>query len=283
MAGRKAWVTLLVMVISFVAALESMEVSATIRTLRDWPARLAGSVTLSASGQGVESPDAAAARAVEILTEDPRVARAWVLNPTPGDSVAAAIMGARADGDVGQPRLIGAAAKPGAALTAHDVLGLMDGAGISAVVDDHGLWSGPLERTVLLGAVGAAALLLVLIAALLALVSSGVRGACAGARPRLTLLLHLGASDAMLIKPLRARFVYATVLGAVLGTIAAAGLASAMIWSPATAIWFAARSVPAPPLHRWDLAAGLIWLAAATLLAPVAASGAARAGVRSLA
>jgi cell division protein FtsX len=280
---RTFWLTVAVAIISFLAALDIMGASATVRTLRDWPARLTGSLTLAATGRGLESADAAAARAVEILSSDPRVASAWVLEPAPGDAVAAAMVGAAStDRDASTPRLVGVAAKPGAAIGARDVRDLMNSAGVGAAVDDHGLWSGPLERAALLGGVGAGALLLALFTATLMLTSGAVRSAFTHGEPRVSLLFRLGATDAMIVEPFRTRIANAALLGAILGTVAVVVLGATLVWSPEVAIWFAARRIPAPAIERWDLAATLIWPLAVLLAAPLAAGAEANAAVRSL-
>jgi len=162
--------TLIVALLSFVAAVEIIAAAAAIQALRDWPGRLAGSVTLSTPGRGLETADAAAARAAEILSRDPRVAKAWILEPSPDDALAAQIMGGTVAGaDNAPPRLVGVASKAGVEITAAAVLRLMGAQGVSAVADDHGWWSGPLERAALLAAAGAVALLLVLLALVAAL------------------------------------------------------------------------------------------------------------------
>jgi cell division protein FtsX len=282
--GRTFWLILAILIVSFLATLEIIGTTTAVRLLWDWPSRLAGSITLTTAGRGVESSDAAAARAAEILSHDPSIAKAWVLEPDPADALAARIMGAPAgNGQATPPRLVGAAFEPGAQITDQDIRGLMESAGIDAALDDHGWWSGPVERLALLVAVGAVALMLCLLLTLNTLAAGGVRRAFDRVEPRVVLLQHLGATDAMLLQPFRVGIGDAAFLGSILGTAAAVGLGAAVIWYPPVSAWLASQGLAAPPLEPWDLTTALIWPLAVLLTAPLAAGGAAKAALRALA
>ncbi|HLZ85001.1 MAG TPA: hypothetical protein VKQ54_15665, partial [Caulobacteraceae bacterium] len=143
------------------------------------------------------------------------------------------------------------------------------------------------ERAAAVTAAAAAAFLLVLIALLWALAAGSAGRAVRRQGPRVTLLLHLGATDGVLLAPFRAGAVAAAALGTLIGAGAATALAAAAIWSPAVAdqlnTLIAARVGTAPRLDPSDLAAVAIWPALAILVALWAAGSAAKARLRALA
>jgi cell division protein FtsX len=280
-----------ILVLSFIAGLELVAVTVTIRAAVAWSPRLAGGATVAVGGGGLESAEAATARATEILARAPGVARIWVLDPDPGDALAARLMGLAeptAGGD--PPRLlattfIGAESGSAAAL-ARD----LRRENVSAAVDDHGVWTGPLERAAVAAAAVAAAVLLILLALGWAFAAGSARGTFRGHAARARLLLYLGATDAMVTAPFRAGAVGAAALGALIGVVAAAVVGAATIWSPALADWLHSRiaqlgTPPAigPGLDVWDLAVVAIWPPLAVLVATGAAGRTARAKLRALA
>jgi cell division protein FtsX len=270
--------------LSFLASAEIIAAVATVRVLQNWPSRLAGDFTLAVAGSGVESSDAAAARIADLLAHDNSVGRVWVIAPAPEDALAARIMGVAEPGDeFGPARLIGVAGRPGALVTADQVLARLRAQGFVAGVDDHDPWTGPLERITLLAATTTTAAMLLLLAAFDALIASGVRRGVDRSLGRVSLLLQLGASDAMLARPFRTRFAGEAIVYAALGALAAAGVGAAMIRSPETAIWLAAHGATPPKLHVRDIAAAAVWPLVAWAMAELAAGRAAVAAFRSLA
>ncbi len=281
--GRAPWLSLAVIALSFIAALDMIGVAAGLRALSAWPQRLAGSVTVAAAGRGLEGADASAARTLELLTRAGGVSRAWALDPDPADALAARIMGLKNAGPDGvPPRLLGAAFDAGSPASPGQVAALLRRARINAAVDDHGLWSGPLERVALLAAAAAAALVLIPLAAVFALIAWGVRRGFARLRGRITLLVHLGAPDGQIAGPFSRRLALTAVISACLGVAAAAGAALAVSGSSAAAAWLKSQGMAGLALDGWDYAAGLIWLAIACPLGAWAAASAARSSLRRL-
>jgi cell division protein FtsX len=287
-ATPSLWLALAILALSVLAGLELVAATAAARAAVAWSPRLAGSVTVAVAGDGLESTQAAVARATEILARSPGVTRIAVLDPDAGDRLAGQLMGAPRTGDETDP--------PGIIVTTFDASGAGSAARIAqdlrqgnviAVVDDHGVWSGPVERTAAIAAAVTVASLLVLAVLTYVLAATAAAAAVRKRASRITLLLQLGATDAVILRPFRARAVGAAILGAVTGAAAAAALAAAVIWSPAVANWIGSRTgVPlgaAPGLDAWDLAAAAIWPPVAILLALWAASGAARARLRAIA
>ena len=287
-AKPSPWLALAILVLSVVAGLELVAATAAIRTAVAWSPRLAGSATVAVSGGGLESTEAAAARAAEILARAPGVARLAVLDPDPGDAVAGRLMGL--DGaapGADPPRLLAATFASGEGASAAALAQSLRRGNIVAAVDDHGVWTGPLERMAVVAAATAAASLLLLIVLVWALAAGSAGGAVRRHSARVSLLLHLGATDGMILGPVSARAVGAAALGALIGVGAAAALAAAAIWSPALADWIkaqlAAQIGVAPGLDAWDLAAAAIWPPVAIVIAFWAAGGAAKSRLRTMA
>jgi cell division protein FtsX len=287
-AKPSPWLALAILVLSVVAGVELVAATATIRTADAWSPRLAGSATVAVSGGGLESTEAAAARATEILARAPGVARLAVLDPDPGDAVAGRIMGlhgAAPGGDL--PRLLATTFAGGEGASATALAQSLRRENVVAAVDDHGVWTGPLERTAVIAAACAAGLLLVMIVLVWALAAASAGAAVRRHAARVSLLLHLGATEGMILGPLRARAVGAAAVGALIGTGGAAALGGAAIWSPAVADWVnsqvAARIGMWPGLDAWDLAAAAIWLPIAVVFASWAAGATAKSRLRTMA
>jgi cell division protein FtsX len=275
------------LVLSILAGLELVAATAAIRGAVAWAPRLAGSATVAVSGGGLESTEAAAARATEILARAPGVARIDVLDPNAGDDLAGRLMGLSSTAEeTDPPRLIGAtfddsgkgsAASLGEALRQENVL---------AAVDDHGLWSGPVERTAVVAAAVAIGALLVVAVVTWLLAATAAAAAVRRRASHITLLLQLGATDAVILRPFRTGVVGAAVLGSIAGAVVAAALAGAVIWSPTVGAWVTTRVEfslgPASSLDAWDLAASAIWPPIAILLALWAATAAAAARLRAI-
>jgi cell division protein FtsX len=285
-AAPPAWLVLAILLLSFMAGLELIAATATVRVAVAWSPRLAGSATVAVGGGGLESAEAAAARTTEILARTPGVTRIAVLDPDPDDALAARVMGlggAAAD----PPRLLATTVGGVDAISAAALGQALRREHVTAAVDDHGVWTGPLERMAALAAAGAAGLLLVLILLAWGLAAASAGGAVRRRGDRVSLLLHLGATDPMIVRPFRARAVGAVALGALIGAGAAAALGAAAIWSPAVADAIngpiAGQIGTVPRLGAWDLAAAAVWPPIAVLVAAWAAGGAAGARLRALA
>jgi cell division protein FtsX len=287
-ANPSPWLALAMLVLSAVAALELVAGTAAIRAAVAWSPRLAGSATVAVSGGGLESAEAAAARATEILARSPGVTRIAVLDPDASDGLAGRLMGlSRTAAETEPPRVIATTFDAGAEGSAAAITEDLRRENVVAAVDDHGVWSGPMERTAVLAAAGGAGLLLALVVLTWVSAAASAAAAVRQRTARVTLLLQFGATDGMILRPFGARAAGAAALGAVIGAAAAAGLGAAVIWSPGVATWISSLTgaplAVAPGLDAWDLAAAAIWPPVAILLALWAAGGAARAKLRALA
>jgi cell division protein FtsX len=281
MGGLAPGVTLALALFSFLASAELVAATTAVRAVQAWPERLAGDATLAVAGAGIESADAAAARAVDRLERDPRIARAWVIEPSPQDGLIARIIGAPPSGpDDGAPRLVGYAARPGARLEGAEVVAGLRAEHIGAAIDDHRPWSGPLERAGLAAAGGAAALLLACLALVFATVALGVRDAVQAREERVALLVRLGAADQALTRPFSRRLYLSALAGSLIGAIAVAAIAAILSFSPEAAVALAARGLPVPAIDAFGVVSALAWLPLAWAASAWAAGSAARAALR---
>jgi cell division transport system permease protein len=284
------WLALAMFILSMAAGLELAGASAAIRAAVAWSPRLAGSVTVAVGGGGLESPEAAAARATEILARASGVTRIAVLEPDSRDRLAGRLMGVPQrsgdEEDAEPPRLIAATFDAGDRAAAAAISDDLRSANVAAAVDDHGLWTGPLERTAVIAAAAAAVVLLVLAALAWAFAAASIRAAVRARTEQVGLLLHLGASDDMILRPFRARVVGGAALGALIG-VGAAAFAATFTRSPVVSDWInrqaGALIGSAPIIDAWDLAAAAIWLPLVVLIAVGAGHSAARAELRALA
>ena len=277
------WLILAVLVISLLAGVELAAATVAARTAHAWLGRLGGSITVAVAGRGLESADAAAARAAEILALTPGVVGVRILDPAPGDGLAATAMGLGAGDDRGgTPRLLAAAFAPGHGAARPAVADLLSRQGVAAAADVHDTLDSPLERLAFGGAGVAAALPLTLIAGLWWLTAWAATRAGRRLSSRLDLLSRLGAAESQLAPPLAGGATTAVLVGAVLGTGAALALAAGALWLPAAGAWLAGRDVPTLVADGWDLAPVALWPALAVLIGFLAARSGARRVLRTL-
>ena len=240
--------------------------------------RLAGAATVAVSGRmdggALESSDAAAARAREVLAGERAVGSVRVFDPGPLDSLLADVLGApRFSGAAGAPRLLAVTWRPGVRGDPTALIGDLRREGLAAAIDDHGAWSGAVERTAVL-ALGYAALGLLAIIAI-----GGALGALAAGRraeiawDRLGLLARLGGEPAPLISDM------AGAAGLCMGLALAVGAGAlvAIAWAAPPDLGlppgFAAPALPA-------LAIAVVVALAAGLAAAAGAARTARRGLR---
>ena len=270
--GRSDWAGLAVALLVCVAGLGTSLGLAAVRAGLDLAPRMTGSATLTPHAGRLESPDAAAARAADLLARLPSVAEARVLEPADADSaIAAAIDGGTVPLDQ-TPRLVSVRLKgsaDGAALIAA-----LRADRLTAGLDDHGLWSGPVERWAIIGLGAMGAFKLAVLVLLAASAGWAGRGAVSKAAPRIDLLRRLGATDALIIQDIGGRLAVRLGLAGVVGALAAGTIAVGLsgpfsAWAPA-----------ALPLDLWDLCAVPPWPPIALLIVWLGARAGARAALR---
>jgi cell division protein FtsX len=281
--ARAPWLSLAMIAVSFLGALDILGTTLALRSLSAWPDRLAGSVTVMTAGHGLEGADAAAARTVELLAHTPGVSKAWLVDPDPADALAARIMGVESTGpDATQPRVVGVIFDDASPISAYRLAALLRRARINAAVDDHGGWSSPLERAVGIAAAGAAAIFLASLAALFGLTALGVDRSLARLHSRVTLLIHFGASESEIAGPFSRRLALTATIGAFLGAAAAAEFAAVLAGSWWAAPWLKPLDASARTLDVWTYVSAFAWCLAAWPTGVLAAVLTARSKVRRL-
>ncbi len=243
----------LIAILTFTGALATIAGGVAARSSQALSERLRDDATVAVWGSGLESADAAAARAEEALGGATDVKSVRLLDPTPSDAMVARLMGAPAV-DPAEFRLIALDTPPGAKLSAGNLRAALAGAGVAGRVDDHAWGDSPILRTAAL-AIGVAAVTLTLVMSLAAVaISQGMRRDMM-ARGRTVELLRLsGATDDFITRLFFGPMVWGSFWAASLG-VAAAALAVAA-WTR----WGAGSPLDAlRPVLRADIAWALPW------------------------
>jgi cell division protein FtsX len=221
--------------------------------------RLSGQITIVIWGQGLESADAAAARAAERLMAQAGVRKVTILDADGSDATLGALIAGRSLGADG-PRVLSLDGSPNAIPSAAALQRTLAADGMLAAADDHRGAMGPLETRALLGADVAGAMGVSLVIGLFAAsLASGFRRVAA-ARARFDLMSRLGASPTFIGATVGGQFGSIAVAGGVVGALFAD-----LVLLAATVdrgLW---RTLGAPVYARPDLRDSL-WTAASPLV-----------------
>jgi cell division transport system permease protein len=259
--------------LSFVASMLAIVCVAAGGGVADWRGRLIGSATVAVAASGLESPDAAAARAAEALGAVAGVARAWPLAP---DGVDPAILrlelgDARRDG-----RLVAVKFKAGSPPADGALARALDADGLIAHVDDHRPWTSPLGRAAAWAALAVAATLTAIIGAVGVIAALATRGRLVARRDLVDLLRLAGAADGFIGGLFAARSAKTAARAGALGALAAALVVAAWRMSGERPLLLGGVRVAWADLAAagaWPLMAALVGAAAARLTARAALHG----------
>jgi len=265
--GAGATALFLVTALLSVAAVMAMAwLSADVRAGPSLRARLGGGATVAVmaprTAGDLESLDAAAWRAREILATSQGVASARVLASAPGDRAIAAAMGAGA----APSRLIAlvftARAAPASLAKMSALLGALSREGLAGAADDHDPVTGPVERALTLDAAGLATTGVVLIGLIAVLTAAMTTERARRLAPRITLLSGLGMTNGALL----AQLLRPVALSAALASISGAAVALALMVLAGPRLPGLAPLIPAPGALDLILAAGWPVLAIVVVL-----------------
>lgn len=224
--ARPFWLFWLAAICCCVAGLAGIAGLEALRVGGAMAPRLSGRMTVSVSGTGLESPDAAAARAAEIIGQVPGVASTRILDPAPIDPLAGVILSTWAGTGRGGPtRLISVACEASAKPDAATLASALRAQRMTAQIDDHGWWSGRLERTAWLSGLAVGLALLAAMAAIYGVGAAAARSGLATQRGRIRIMYRMGASDGFLAGLIGGAVTGAVLSGAVVGAALAGGLA----------------------------------------------------------
>lgn len=265
-------------VLSFIACLTVMAVIAGGRAAGGWAGQLTGEATVIVRSRGGESPDAAAARAAEVLAGVAGVTEARALEKEKAYDLIRPWLGEVGDlEDLPVPRLVAVeldrrAPPAGAALDAA-----LKAQGLDAVVDDHSVWIKDIRRAA--GVVrwtGAGVFLLIAVAAG-AVVAFATRAGLAARRDVVEVLHLAGAEPAYISGLFEMRFARIAAAAGALGALASALLAALL-----RLIGGGEGITPALPIAWADILAVLPWPLVAAIVAAMAARITARGLIRTL-
>jgi cell division transport system permease protein len=259
-------------VLCFLAGLAEVGALASHRAAEGWKNELIGSATVVVRPSGLESADAAAARAAEVLAGVNGVAEARALDPTQADAMITRFVGPEGlPKDLPVPRLVAVEFKTRAPASVADLRAALLADGVNATVEDHQLWTQEISRVAAFSKWGAVGLVLLIILAIGAMIGWATRQTLEARRQVIEVLHLTGASDGFIGRLFADRFARIAVMA---GTIGAAGAALAII---AFRLYDQGRSFTALlPIEWADLAAVIPSPFAAAAVAGLAAGLAAR-------
>ncbi|HEY3800717.1 MAG TPA: ABC transporter permease [Caulobacteraceae bacterium] len=221
--GRAPALLFVIAALSFLAGLAAIGAFAGERAAEGWRTELAGSATVIVSPQGTDTPDAAAARAAEVVSGVKGVAEAEALDAAKAEALLAPTVALSPDLPV--PRLVAVRLDAKAPASGEDLRRALKAAGVDAVVDDHSRWTAQIMRAGASIEATAAGLFVLILAVLGAVVAYATREGLTARRDVVEALHLAGATDAFVARLFQARFARAAaqagIVGALLAVLAA--------------------------------------------------------------
>lgn len=256
-----------VAVLCFLACLTALGVIASNRAAQGWASQLTGEATVIVRARGGETPDAAAARAAEVLAGVPGVTEARALEKEKAYALIEPWIGDVADLDeLPVPRLVAVGLDNRRPATASTLDKALKAQGLDAVVDDHSVWIKDIRNAADVVRWTATAILLLIAGAAAAVVAFATRAGIAGRKDVVEVLHLTGAEDGQISNLFELRFAR---IAAVSG---AAGAAAAALLGGLLRLAGGGEGItPALPIAWTDLLAVLPCPLLAALVAAVAA------------
>jgi cell division transport system permease protein len=221
--GRQLSLVFVVAVLSFLGSLAAIGGLAADRAAHGWKDQLIGSATVLVRAGVMETPDAAAARAAEVLAGVKGVTEARAMEKARAEALVARFLGPDPlPPDLPVPRLVAVELDRKAPATIAVLNGALKNAGIDATVEDHRLWTAEIMRTGALAKWVAFSLFALIASAAGAVIAFATRQGLA-ARRDLVEILHLaGATDGFIASLFQARFARMAAQAGLAGGLAAA-------------------------------------------------------------
>ncbi|MGI9168719.1 MAG: hypothetical protein ACR2FH_00890, partial [Caulobacteraceae bacterium] len=239
--------------LSFAICVVGIFACAIVRAAPASSARLVGSATVVVRGSGLESPEAAAARAAEVLGAAPGVARAWPLDANPADGIIARLIDGKSPSE-GDARLVAVTFDPADPPTAQRLSRLLAAHELPATADDHRPGSSRVWRAAVLAALTAAGLLVLASTGVAIAAFRQVHQRLVAQGELVDLLRLVGAADA---------FVSGLFVARTARWLAWAAAAGALAAALATGFWRQPGSMQTADIpftiHWADLAAAAAW------------------------
>lgn len=255
-------------VLCFLACLTALGVIAADRAASGWSAQLRSEATVIVRARGGETPDAAAARAAEVLAGVPGVSEARALEKEKAYELIRPWLGdVAADlDDLPVPRLVAVGLDRRKPATAAALSAALKGQGLDAAVDDHSVWIKDIRHAAGVVRWTAIVIFLLIAGAAGAVVAYATRAGLA-ARKDVVEVLHLtGAEDAQIANLFELRFARIAAISGAAGALAAGILGGVL-----RLVGGGQGITPALPIAWIDLLAVLPCPVLAALVAAVAA------------
>jgi hypothetical protein len=228
--------------------------------------RLGGQATVVVWGQGLESADAAAARAAELLAAQAGVRRVAVLDPDESDWAVREFTAGRSWGADGV-RLMSVSGAPNLMPSSSGLRKMLNTHGVAAVIDDHRGFGGSFETRALIAGGAGIAVGLLLCAGLFAVCFANGLDARGAEVARFDLMGRLGADPAYIGAIVGWRLGMVGLAGAIVGTVCAdlvllAATLGHGFWRSLGAMAFVQ---PQPRDGAWTLASPILVMAIAAI------------------
>lgn len=266
-------------VLCFLACLTALGVLAADRAASGWSGQLRSEATVIVRAQGGETPDAAAARAAEVLAGVAGVSEARALEKEKAYELIRPWLGdVAADlDDLPVPRLVAVGLDRRKPATAATLSAALKGQGLDAVVDDHSVWLKDIRHAAGVVRWTGVVIFLLIAGAAGAVVAYATRAGLAARRDVVEVLHLTGAEDAQIANLFELRFARVAAIAGAAGALTAGGLGAGL-----RLIGGGDGITPALPIAWIDLLAVLPCPVLAAIVAAVAARLTARRLIRQL-
>lgn len=212
-----------VAVLIFLASITCLGALAANRAAHGWTSQLQGSATVVVRASGIESPDAAAARAAEALSGVKGVTEARAMEKDKAEALLEPWLGKGViTDDLPVPRLVTVTLDRKKPASAASMTSALTAAGVDATVDDHHLWIADIERSAGIARWTAVAVFLLIFAAAAAVIAFATRAGIAAHHDTIEVLHLSGAGRSYITNLFQLRFARTAALAGLLGAGGAA-------------------------------------------------------------
>ncbi len=265
--SRNLSLTFVVAVLCFLACLTAIGVIAANRASAGWTSQVTGEATVIVRPWGGETPDAAAARAAEVLAGVAGVSEARALEAKKAYDLIRPWLGDVSDlADLPVPRLVAVTLDPKQPANARTLSLALKAQDIDAVVDDHSIWIKDIRRAGDVVRWLGAGVFALIAGAAGAVIAFATRAGLAARRDVVEVLHLAGAEDGYIARLFQVRFAR---LAGVAGLVGAAG--AGLVGATLRLMGGGEGLTPALPLAWSDLLAVLPCPLLAAVVAAIAA------------
>jgi cell division transport system permease protein len=221
--ARDFALTFVIAVLVFLASITCLGALAANRAAHGWTAQLQGSATVVVRATGIESADAAAARAAEALSGVKGVTEARAMEKAKAEALLEPWLGKGViTEDLPVPRLVTVTLDGKKPATAATMASALAAAGVDASVDDHHLWISDIERAASIARWVGIAVFLLIAAAAGAVIAFATRAGIAAHHDTIEVLHLSGARRDYIARLFQWRFARTAALAGLLGAGGAA-------------------------------------------------------------